>query len=74
MTPSRPETGDGLRWRKARRSIGNGACVEVAVSLGGKILVRDSTDRKSLEMQYPERSWRAFVISAQKGRFDLNYL
>ena len=34
----------GLQWRKARRGIGNGACVEAAaVPASGQVLIRDST-------------------------------
>jgi hypothetical protein len=63
----------GLQWRKARRSIGNGACVEVAPA-GGQVLVRDSQDRNGALIQYPERSWRAFVANAKSGRRDRDRL
>ncbi len=60
----------GLQWRKARRSIGNGACVEVAVPVSGQLLIRDSTDQNGPVMRYPERSWRVFVAAAREGRYD----
>ena len=41
----------GLQWRKARRSVNNGACVEVA-PVSGQILIRDSTDRSGPVMRY----------------------
>ena len=65
---------DGLHWQKARRSVNNGACVEVAALVSGQILVRDSMDKEGLVMRYPERSWHAFVASIKKGRFDLERL
>lgn len=59
----------GLQWRKARRSVNNGACIEVA-PVSGQILIRDSMDRNGLVMRYSERSWCMFVADAKTGRFD----
>ncbi len=59
----------GLQWRKARRSVNNGACVEAA-PVGGQILIRDSTDRDGPVIIYSGRSWHVFVASAKAGRFD----
>jgi len=58
-----------LQWRKARRSAGNGACVEVSPA-GGQILIRDSKDRNGPVMEYSERSWHIFIVGAKTGRFD----
>lgn len=66
------EVGD-LRWRTARRSVGNGACVEAAPA-DGTILVRDSMDRNGIMIQYPGISWRAFIGAAKSGRYDLDRL
>jgi Domain of unknown function (DUF397) len=63
----------GLPWRKARRSAGNGACVEVA-PVSGKIFIRDSKDQQGPVVQYPGISWRAFLADAKNGRFDLDRL
>jgi Domain of unknown function (DUF397) len=63
----------GLQWRKARRSVNNGACVEVAPS-NGQIFVRDSKDQDGHVMEYTGPSWRAFITSAKVGRFDLDRL
>jgi hypothetical protein len=63
------EVGD-LQWRTARRSAGNGACVEVAPA-AGTILIRDSMDREGPVVQYSSNSWRAFLGAAKDGRFDL---
>jgi hypothetical protein len=42
---------DGLQWRKARRSVGNGACVEVARA-DGRVLVRDSRNQDGPVVPY----------------------
>jgi Domain of unknown function (DUF397) len=63
---------DGLRaagWRKARRSIGNGECVEVAPVVGN-IAVRDSMNPEGPILQYSAVSWRSFLTAAKKGDFD----
>lgn len=72
MTSKRPEVGD-LQWRVARRSVGNGACVEVARAPGA-ILIRDSKDKGGPVVQYPGNSWRTFLEVAKSGRFDLERL
>ena len=60
---------DRLPWRKAIRSINNGACVEVAAS-SGMVVVRDSKDPDGLIMHYPVNSWLPFVAKARRGSFD----
>jgi hypothetical protein len=64
---------DSLRWRTARGSAGNGACVEVAPA-AGTILIRDSKDREGPVVQYTGNSWRAFLGAAKEGQFDLESL
>lgn len=64
---------EGLQWRKARRSIGNGACIEVAPA-GRQVLVRDSQDRNGTLIQYSECSWRAFVAGVKSGKPDRDRL
>jgi hypothetical protein len=68
MTPKSLEVGD-LQWRTAIRSAGNGACVQVA-PVDGAILIRDSKDQDGPVVQYPDNSWRMFLGSAKRGRFD----
>ena len=58
-----------LRWRTARRSAANGACVEVAPA-AGTILIRDSKDPHGPLIRYPERSWLTFLTEAKSGWFD----
>ncbi|HLI36404.1 MAG TPA: DUF397 domain-containing protein [Streptosporangiaceae bacterium] len=58
-----------LDWRKARRSISNGACVEVA-SAAESVAVRDSKDPHGPVLRYPAGSWRSFTSAARRGDFD----
>ena len=62
-----------LQWRKARRSVGNGACVEVAPAKE-QVFIRDSQDLNGPIMRYPVSSWNAFLSDAKKGQFDLSFL
>ena len=52
--------GEQVGWRKARRSVGNGACVEIA-ALKGDILVRDSKLSNSPVISFPAFAWQAFL-------------
>jgi hypothetical protein len=64
--------GDGLSgagWRKSRRSIGNGECVEVAPIVEA-VAVRDSVDPSGPVLRYPASSWRTFLVGAKLGAFD----
>jgi Domain of unknown function (DUF397) len=56
-------------WRKARRSMGNGECVEVAPT-AGRLLVRDSKIPNSATLAYPVSAWQLFVASTKAGKFD----
>ena len=48
-------------WRKSSYSDGNGgACVETA-STRGTILVRDTTDRDNVTLQFTAQAWREFM-------------
>jgi len=55
-------------WRKASRSIGNGACVEAA-SADGRVLVRDSVNPSGAVIAYAPGVWRRFIDSAKTGGF-----
>lgn len=65
------EAGPGLLdWRKARRSMGNGACVEVA-SAGRSVFVRDSKNPRTAMLGYPAGAWRIFLSGAKQGDLDV---
>lgn len=51
---------DGLVWRKSSRSIGNGACTEVARHPDG-VAVRDSKDPKGPVLSFSAGEWREFI-------------
>lgn len=59
----------GDSWRKARRSVANGACVEVA-SGSEVIAVRDSKDPDGPILVATLDRWRAFVAGAKQGALD----
>jgi hypothetical protein len=58
-----------LNWRKAARSISNGACVEVA-NTARAVAIRDSKDPDGEILRYSIDSWRSFVAAARTGRYD----
>jgi hypothetical protein len=57
-------------WRKARRSMANGNCVEVR-PVTDAIAVRDSKNPGGLVVAYSAESWRAFTLAARLGQFDV---
>jgi hypothetical protein len=59
---------DEALWRKSRRSVGNGACVEVTEAVSG-IAVRDTTDRSGPRITYSAAAWRNFGQSVRQGHF-----
>jgi hypothetical protein len=56
-------------WRKAKRSIGNGDCVEIA-PVSGNIAVRDSKDPAGPVLRYSADAWKMFLSEAGQGDFD----
>jgi Domain of unknown function (DUF397) len=62
-------SGPELAWRKARSSVANGACVELA-PVNGMVAVRDSKDPDGPVLRYTEAEWAAFLDAAKQGEFD----
>jgi hypothetical protein len=58
-------------WRRARRSMANGNCVEVRPA-NGEIAVRDSKNPGGFVLAYSAQSWRAFTLEARQGFFDVH--
>lgn len=69
MTSSTGTASDGLVWRKARMSVNNGACVEVALHAQGAA-IRDSKDPDGSILRCTAEQWRAFLCDARQGELD----
>jgi len=59
-----------LDWRKAKRSMNNGNCAEVATTKVG-VAVRDSKDPQGPILKYTVMAWRSFLTAARNGKFDI---
>jgi hypothetical protein len=68
----------GSAWRKSRRSNGQAACVEVAVTEGSKegsdhvITVRDSKNPDGPKLTFTPAEWEAFTAGVRDGEFDID--
>lgn len=58
-----------LLWSKAHRSTANGACVEIASTVG-KVAMRDSKDPDGPILVYTPAEFSAFLEGARNGEFD----
>lgn len=60
-----------LNWRKAARSMSNGACVEVA-NAADAVAIRDTLDRAGTIVTCSDESWRNFTGAIRRGHYDIN--
>jgi hypothetical protein len=60
----------GVRWQKARASIGEGNCVEVAQLGNGSVAVRNSRFPEGPALVYTAAEMAAFLDGAKAGEFD----
>jgi hypothetical protein len=67
--PLSDDVSPDLNWRKAKRSISNGACVEVAATATA-VSIRDSKNPDGKVLQYPLNTWRSFVRAARIQDLD----
>ncbi len=58
-----------VTWQKARASMSNGNCIEVA-SYGGGIAVRDSKNPNGPTLFYTASEWQCFIQGVREGDFD----
>jgi hypothetical protein len=70
MMPLSSDGSELLNWRKAKGSMNNGNCTEVATA-AAVVIVRDSQDPSGPVLRYPATSWRSFLSSARQGGFDI---
>ena len=64
MARMTPTSLQDLNWRKTRRSMANGNCVETA-STSSAVLVRDTTDRGGPVLAYTPDAWTAFLAGVK---------
>jgi hypothetical protein len=64
-----PNVGSVATWRKSRRSVTNGNCVEIAAD-SDSIFVRDSASRTEATIRYSSHAWGAFLADAKVGKYD----
>jgi hypothetical protein len=64
------ETIDGLQWRKAAASTGNGQCVELAGGRAGAVHLRDSKNPDGAVLTFTRFEIAAFLEGAKAGEFD----
>jgi hypothetical protein len=64
-----PQDFSTARWFKSTHSEPSEQCVEAAFA-GGYVGVRDTKDRKSAQLIFTNREWRAFLHAAKLGQYD----
>jgi hypothetical protein len=58
-------------WYKSSFSTNGNACVEVRITAGGEVAVRDSKDQAGPALMFTAVEWAAFLAGARQGEFDL---
>jgi hypothetical protein len=58
-------------WYKSSYSANGSTCVEVATNLPDIVAVRDSKDANGPALAFTADEWRAFILGARSGEFDL---
>lgn len=56
-----------VTWRRARRSQGNGECVEVAAAPGGGVWLRDSKRPAGPTLDLSPADWAALIATVRAG-------
>jgi hypothetical protein len=64
--------GQELDWRKSRRSMGGGECVEVAAA-AGEVLVRDSMNPVGPVLTYSADAWRKLLCSVKNSQVIVQF-
>jgi Domain of unknown function (DUF397) len=57
---------DGISWRKASRSVGNGECVEVSSHLG-RVSIRDSKNPQGPVLNCSIDAFESFLDAAKQA-------
>ncbi|MFF9866728.1 DUF397 domain-containing protein [Streptomyces sp. NPDC013953] len=60
----------GVEWQGAPGTSADEERVEIAYLPGGAVAMRSSLDPETV-LRYTEAEWRAFVLGARDGEFDL---
>jgi hypothetical protein len=60
----------GVEWQSAPGTSEHEERVEIAYLPGGAVAMRSSVDTGTV-LRYTEAEWRAFVLGARDGEFDL---
>ncbi|MEV8568033.1 DUF397 domain-containing protein [Streptomyces sp. NPDC051322] len=60
----------GVEWQSAPGTSEHEERVEIAYLPGGAVAMRSSIDHGTV-LRYTEAEWRAFVLGARDGEFDL---
>jgi hypothetical protein len=57
-------------WRRSRRCVGESHCVEVRIAGGDQIMLRNSTDTRTV-LAFDAAEWANFISALKSGEFSL---